>query len=116
MLLVWAVIWYLVSRLASALRSRDRELFISNRRLRASIEERSEHMLQTTHQLKAPFAAIHALSQLLLGDYCGNSPAPARATVEKISARCLVLARQIQEMLQLANLRSQGQTPPPRRR
>jgi signal transduction histidine kinase len=115
LLLILGVIWYLVSRLASAFRSRDRELFISNRRLHASIEERSKHMLQTTHQLKAPFAAIHAQSQLLLGDYCGTLPPPARATVEKISARCLVLARQIQEMLQLANLRSQGQTPPPPR-
>jgi signal transduction histidine kinase len=114
-LLIWGVIWYLVSRLASAFRSRDRELFISNRRLRASIEERSKHMLQTTHQLKAPFAAIHAQCQLLLGDYCGALPSSARATVEKISARCLVLARQIQEMLQLANLRSQGQIPPPAR-
>jgi signal transduction histidine kinase len=114
MLLIWTVIWYLVSRLASAFRSRDHELFINNRRLKASIEERSKHMLQTTHQLKAPFAAIHAQSQLLLGDYCGRLPPLARVTVEKMSDRCLVLARQIQEMLQLANLRSQGQTPPPR--
>ena len=115
MLLVWIVIWYLGSRLAAALRSRDRELFISNLRLRASIEERSKHMLQTTHQLKAPFAAIHAQCQLLLGEYCGALPARARVTVERMSARCLVLARQIQEMLQLANLRSQGQMPPPTR-
>jgi signal transduction histidine kinase len=115
MLLIWGVIWYLVSRLASALRCRDRKLFISNRRLRASIEERSKHMLQTTHQLKAPFAAIHAQSQLLLGDYCGALPPQVRVTVEKMSARCVVLARQIQEMLQLANLRSQGQMPLPTR-
>ena len=74
MLLIWAVIWYLVSRLASAVRSRDRELFLGNRRLRASIEERSQHMLQTTHQLKAPFAAIHALTQLLLGEYLRQTP------------------------------------------
>lgn len=116
MFMVWAVIWYLASRLSKAVRSRDRELFISNRRLAASIEERSRHMLQTTHQLKAPFAAIHAQTQLLLGEYCGSLPPKARATVEKISARCLVLARQIQEMLQLANLRSLGQTAPPKQR
>ena len=113
MLLIWAVIWYLVSRLATALRSRDRALDVSNRRLHASIEERSNHMLQTTHQLKAPFAAIHAQTQLLLGGYCGALPEKVAAVVGKISERCLVLSRQIQEMLQLANLRSQGQTPPP---
>jgi signal transduction histidine kinase len=115
MLVIWSVIWYLVSRLASALRSRDRELFMAHRRLKASVEERSKHMLQTTHQLKAPFAAIHAQAQLLLSEYCGTLPAAAHEVVEKISVRCLVLARQIQEMLQLANLRSQGQVAPPKK-
>lgn len=115
LLLIWVTIWYLVSRLASTLRMRDRELFLANHQLNASIEERSHHMLQTTHQLKAPFAAIHAQVQLLLGDYCGKLSPEARAVTEKISARCLLLARQIQEMLQLANLRSQGQHTPPRR-
>jgi two-component system phosphate regulon sensor histidine kinase PhoR len=116
MLLVWAVIWYLVSWLADALHARERELFIANRRLKASIEERSKHMLQTTHQLKAPFAAVHAQSQLLLGDYCGALPTEARVVAEKIAARCQALAHQIQDMLQLANLRSQGQTSPPKTR
>jgi signal transduction histidine kinase len=115
MLVIWAVIWYLVSRLAEVVRRRDRELAVTNQRLEASGEERARHMLQTTHQLKAPFAAIHAQTQLLLGGYCGVLPTQARAVAEKISARCLALSRQIQEMLQLANLRSQGQTTPPRR-
>jgi signal transduction histidine kinase len=115
MLVIWTVIWYLVSRLAEVVRRRDRELAVTNRRLEASGEERARHMLQTTHQLKAPFAAIHAQTQLLLGGYCGALPAAAHTVVEKISARCLVLSRQIQEMLQLANLRSKGQTAPRRR-
>jgi signal transduction histidine kinase len=115
MLVIWAVIWHLVSRLAEVVRRRDRELAITNQRLEASGEERARHMLQTTHQLKAPFAAIHAQTQLLLGGYCGTLPAAARGVVEKISTRCLALSRQIQEMLQLANLRSRGQTRPPRR-
>jgi signal transduction histidine kinase len=115
MLLIWGVIWYLASRLASIVRHRDRELAVTNRRLVASSEERARHMLQTTHQLKAPFAAIHAQTQLLLGGYCGELPAAARAVAEKISTRCLALSRQIQEMLQLANLRSRGQVAPPLR-
>lgn len=112
---IWVVIWYLVSRLAETLRSRDRALFLANQQLKASIEERSRHMLQTTHQLKAPFAAIHAQAQLLLGGYCGALPAGARDVTEKLSARCTLLARQIHEMLQLANLRSQAQQSPPSR-
>ena len=115
MLLIWTVIWYLVSRLTNTLRRREQELALTNRRLKASSEERAKHMLQTTHQLKAPFAAIHAQTQLLLGEYCGALPPAAREVVGNISARCMALSRQIQEMLQLANLRSQGQAPPAQR-
>ena len=75
------------------------------------MEERSRHMLQTTHQLKAPFAAVHANTQLLLGGYCGELPEPSAAIVEKITARCAVLSQQILEMLQFANLRSEAQSP-----
>lgn len=112
MLVVWLVIWHLVSRLAQNLRHRETEAAANSLRLEASCDERAAHMLQTTHQLKAPFAAIHAQTQLLLGGYCGDLPPKARDTAGKISLRCLALSRQIQEMLQLANLRSQGQAHP----
>lgn len=111
-LLIWAGIWYLASRQAGELRQRERDLAVANYRLRAGIEERSRHMLQTTHQLKAPFAAVHANAQLLLGGYCGDLPDSATAIVEKISSRCAVLSQQILEMLQLANLRSAAQVRP----
>lgn len=110
LLATWLIIWYLVSRLAGELRQRECELAETNRRLEASSAERARHMLQTTHQLKAPFAAIHANTQLLLGGYSGELPEEARRVVEKIATRSRMLSQQIQQMLQLANLRSQGQT------
>jgi len=113
--LVWAVIWYLVSWLAGKLQLHEHQLVLTNLQLKASGEERSAHMLQTTHQLKAPFAAIHAQTQLLLGNYCGPLPAKAHQVVETIASRSMALSRQIQQMLQLANLRSHGQTDPPRK-
>lgn len=108
---IWFVIWYLVSRLAAQLRLREEQLAATNQRLKASSEERMRHMLQTTHQLKAPFAAIHAQTQLLLDGYCGPLGEGAVAVVRKIAARCQMLSRQIQDMLQLANLRSEAQSP-----
>lgn len=106
-------IWFLASRLAGELQRRDAALAATNQRLLAATDERTRHMLQTTHQLKAPFAAIHANTQLLLGGYCGRLPDEAIGVIAQISARCDVLARQIKNMLQLANLRSQAQAPPP---
>lgn len=112
LLAVWAVIWYLASRLTAELRQRTRELAAVNLRLEASSAERTSHMLQTTHQLKAPFAAIHANAQLLLNGYAGPLSEQARAVIEKIATRAQTLSRQIQEMLQLANLRSRAQAEP----
>lgn len=109
---IWAIVWHLVSRLAAELRDRECELAATNRRLEASSAERARHMLQTTHQLKAPFAAIHANTQLLLGDYVGPLSVPSRTVIEKIASRSRVLSQQIQQMLQLANLRSQSQSNP----
>jgi signal transduction histidine kinase len=105
-------IWFLASRLAGALRRRDAELAATNRRLMAATDERARHMLQTTHQLKAPFAAIHANTQVLLGGFCGKLPDEAVQVIDKIAARCDMLSRQIKAMLQLANLRSSAQDPP----
>lgn len=105
-------VWYLASRLSNDLRRRDEELFAINRRLEAATEERASHMLQTTHQLKAPFAAIHANAQLLLAGHCGPLPPAAVGVVEQIATRCETLSRGITAMLQLANLRSQAQSTP----
>ena len=113
---IWLVVWYLASHLSSMVRRRDFDLAQTNRRLLAAQEERSRHMLATTHQLKAPFAAIYSNVQLLLGGYCGEVPEEALQVIRRISLRCRRLTTEIQEMLQLANLGSTGQLPPPQTR
>jgi signal transduction histidine kinase len=87
-------------------RKSDFELAETNRRLVAAFEERSRHMLTTTHQLKAPFAAIYSNTQLLLQGYCGEIPDESLKVIKRISLRCRRLTAEIQEMLQLANLSS----------
>jgi len=106
---IWLAVWYLTSHLSSMLRQRDFELDETNRRLMAAQEERSRHMLATTHQLKAPFAAIYSNAQLLLEGYCGDIPEQASQVIRRITSRCRRLTAEIQEMLQLANLSSISQ-------
>lgn len=108
---IWLVVWYLVSHLAGMVRHRDAELGAANERLEAAMAERRRHMLTTTHQLKSPFAAIQANTQLLLDGYCGDLPPEAVAVVERITTRSKALAAEIQDMLQLANLTSTSQRP-----
>ena len=107
----WTVVWYLASHLSTLVRLRDAELGRTNRRLVEAQLAKMRHMLRTTHELKAPFAAIHANAQLLLRGTCGELPEPALDTVQRISTRCKRLATEIQEMLQLANLRSAEEEP-----
>ncbi len=111
---IWLVVWYLASHLSSMVRRRDFELVQTNRRLVAAQEERSRHMLATTHQLKAPFAAIYSNAQLLLQGYCGDIPDEALQVIQRITARSRRLTAEIQEMLQLANLSSTSQQSLPR--
>jgi len=111
---IWLVVWYLASHLSSMVRRRDFELAQTNRLLMAAQEERSRHMLATTHQLKAPFAAIYSNAQLLLQGYCGDIPDEASQVIQRITARSRRLTAEIQEMLQLANLSSTSQQSLPR--
>jgi len=106
---IWLAVWYLASHLSALVRARDHALAETNRRLEAAIEERSRHMLRTTHELKAPFAAIHATTQVLLDGHCGELPVQAASFVRRIETRCRRLANEIHEMVQLANLRSKSQ-------
>ncbi|UCF98820.1 MAG: HAMP domain-containing histidine kinase [Spirochaetaceae bacterium] len=104
---IFAVIWYLASRLSGILRNKEGELADTNRRLISVQQEKARHMLRTTHELKAPFASIHANTQLLERGLCGPLGEDARGVVKKISDRARRLAHEIQEMLQLANLSSE---------
>ncbi|MHC4717263.1 MAG: sensor histidine kinase [Planctomycetota bacterium] len=105
---IWVVVWYLASYLSAMVRQRDHELAETNRQLVRAQEEKARHMLRTTHELKAPFAAIHANAQLLLKGHCGVLPDEALEAVGRVGARCRRLAGEIQDMLQLANLNSEN--------
>jgi signal transduction histidine kinase len=111
---IWLAVWYLASHLSALLRQRDDDLAQSNLLLLKAQEERAQHMLRTTHQLKAPFSAIHANAQLLIKGYCGELPSEAVEVAKGILARCNRLADEIRSMLQLANLSSQSAPSPPR--
>jgi len=105
-LAIWTGGWYLVSKLSGMVRERDHRLAEANQRMELAQAEKARHMLRTTHELKAPFAAIHANTQILLGNYCGELPPEAHHVLERIARRCARLSMEIQEMLQLSNLKS----------
>lgn len=110
--LFWLIAWFFTTHLTRMVQERDIALAVTNRQLVEAQNERVRHMLHTTHELKAPFAAIHANAQLLLQGYCGVLPAKALEVAGRIAARSQRLAWAIRDMLQLANLSSAGQDQP----
>ena len=69
-------------------------------------EEKSRYLIHTTHQLKAPFAAIQNYVDLILEGYAGSVEPGMRDIVLKIKTRCELLAETIRDMLELAKLKA----------
>jgi signal transduction histidine kinase len=100
--------------------ARTRELELANERLQQQIlahralndklqqinDQKTRYLLRSTHQLKAPFAAIQHYVDLILDGYTGEITGKTRHIATKIKARCALLSGAIKDMLQLANLRS----------
>ncbi len=104
---IWFIIWFLTTQITRTIRKRDRMLNEVNQSLITLQEEKNKHMLRTTHELKAPFAAIQANAQLLMQEILCPLNDDAKDIVNRIIKRCKKLTTTILEMLQLANLRSE---------
>jgi signal transduction histidine kinase len=68
--------------------------------------EKSKYLIHTTHQLKAPFAAIQNYVDIMLDGYTGGLNSETRDVVAKIGARCELLSATIRDMLELAKLKA----------
>ena len=77
-----------------------------NDKLQRINDEKTRYLLQATHQLKAPFAAIQSYTDIILGGFTGLIPEKTQDIVKKIKLRCVLLSHSIREMLELANLKS----------
>lgn len=83
-----------------------RQHSLLNEQLQRVNNQKTKYLLQSTHQLKAPFAAIQSYTDLILDGYTGEIPGKTREIVEKVKTRCEFLSTSIKSMLKLANLKS----------
>lgn len=103
---VYLVAWYLCSTITKNLKIRERELQTKIQEMMDLAREKTRYLLVTTHELKAPFAAIQSYVNVALDGYAGELPVKVREILLKIRARCGMLANMITEMIQLANISS----------
>jgi signal transduction histidine kinase len=77
-----------------------------NEKLQQINDTKTKYLLQATHQLKAPFAAIQSYVDVMLQGYTGQISDQTKEIIIKIKTRCAMLSQTIRDMLQLANLNS----------
>ncbi len=77
-----------------------------NEKLMQINDQKTKYLLQATHHLKAPFAAIQSYSDLIIAGYTGKIPAQTKEIMTKIKDRSVLLQSSIKEMLELASLKS----------
>jgi signal transduction histidine kinase len=103
---VWLVVWYFISTLSTAVRRRDQQLATANEQLIKADEEKTQQMLITTHELKAPFAGIETNIQLLKYQYWKDIPESIRSVIDHIDARAQTLRERIGKILILGDLKT----------
>jgi two-component system phosphate regulon sensor histidine kinase PhoR len=109
-ILVWTLVWYLVSTLSGAVRRRDQRLNSMNDQLIMADKEKNLQVLRTTHDLKAPFTGIDSNIQILKLQHWDSMSDPVKEIIEKIDVRALTLSERIKDILTLGNLRSQEES------
>jgi len=88
------------------LQQRIGEIEKLNTKLQQINAAKTKYLLQATHQLKAPFAAIQSYVDVLLQGFAGRISGQATDIIIKIKTRCHMLSQTIKDMLELANLNS----------
>ena len=77
-----------------------------NQKLQQINEEKTRYLLQATHQLKAPFAAIQSYADVVIEGFAGDVSAQVLDILRKIRRRCVRLSTAIHDMLELASLKT----------
>lgn len=103
---VYFVAWYLVSTITDSLKDSEGMLQQKLKEMEDLVSEKTRYMLVATHELKAPFAAIHSYVNVAMAGFAGEIPDKLKTILKKIGKRCEAITMMITEMLQLANITS----------
>jgi signal transduction histidine kinase len=98
--------WYLLSSITSKLIKNELELEQSYKDMIRLDEEKTRATLRSTHELKAPLAAIKSYTYSLEGGYAGEISETVRKIINRIGKRCDYLLNNVTDIIKLGNLKS----------
>ena len=111
---VYAVVvlftWYLASHITERLVRNELELERNYCAILDLDAAKTRAVVQGTHELKAPLAAIRSYAWTLRDGYAGPLPGKAQEIVGRIGERCDRLLSKITDIVRLSNLRSYVRT------
>jgi len=91
--------------------NRDEELLKQvNEELTQANEEKSKYIIQVTHELRAPLAAIQGYLKVALEGYIGPVEGKLREMMQSINNRTANMLSMVNELLDLADLKRPGRT------
>ena len=108
---IWIVVWYLLSTMSKAIRTRDRRLEEAYERILRADAQQNRQVLRTTHDLKVPFTGIETSIQILRYQHWDEIPESVRAVIERIERRAARLRKRISDILLVGAIRSQPGKP-----
>ncbi len=103
---LFVIVWYVVSRLAIVVRTRERQLLDAYEQISRAQVEKDRYAVLMTHQLKAPLDAIRSKINLIKGDYCGEVSPEIKDVILKIDSRASGMAGLILDVLKLERLKA----------
>jgi signal transduction histidine kinase len=95
-----------VARINDELQKKIFEYQQLNWKLSQINEEKTRYLIHATHQLKAPFAAIQSYADIIIEGFAGRVSKQVLEIMTKIRKRCGMLTAAIQDMLELANIKT----------
>lgn len=98
--------WYLLCSITSRLIKNELQLERSYQDMIRLDEEKTHATLRSTHELKAPLAAIKNYVYTMNEGYAGEINAKALKIIDRIGKRCDYLLDNVTDIIKLGNLRS----------
>ncbi len=98
--------WYLLCSITSRLIQNELELECSYKNMLKLDKEKTQATLRSTHELKAPLAAIKNYVYVIQGGYAGEVNDKLLQIIERIGKRCDYLLNNVTDIIKLGNLKS----------
>lgn len=98
--------WYLLCSITSRLIQNELELEVSYENMLKLDKEKTQATLRSTHELKAPLAAIKNYVYVINEGYAGEVNAKLLKIIERIGKRCDYLLNNVSDIIKLGNLKS----------